>query len=170
MSIRAQDLRKTKGDMEAQQRSLYDNIISECFHRIQRVHSESNAEWTFYCVPLALSGEPMYDWRGCVQHLKTSLTENGFKVKLHKDRHTLFISWDEPKAETRSSPSAENPRAPTRSQPSMRTGGSDRAGETELVINFNPRDPLSHLNLRAQLMAANGKFAHLKTLQSSKKK
>jgi len=161
MSIKAEDLRKTRGQMETQQRALYDNVKTECFHRIERVHSQSNAEYTFYCVPLAVSGEPMYDWRGCVQYLKTTLRENGFRVKLHKDRRTLFISWDDPVREV--APSSPAPVTTQKADPAVEEG-------SELVINFDPRDPLSHLNLRAQLMAANGKFAHLKTLQSAKKK
>jgi hypothetical protein len=156
--------------MAAQQQTLYENVLSECFQKIQRVHNQSNAQYTFYTVPLAISGEPMYEWVGCVSHVKKALRENGFAVRLHVDRRTLFISWDEA-AEQDTEHQVEK-KAGSEIAPStgMTNAGDEDGRGSDLVINFDPRDPLSHVNLRAQLMAANGRYAHLKTVQTMRRK
>ena len=158
MSIKAQDLRRARGDMVIQQTALFESVLLQCFQKIQRVHSQSSAQYTFFCIPLAISGEPMYEWLGCVSHVKKALRENGFSVRLFRDKRTLLISWDEaPASQDRVETRGESPAEEKAAEP-------EDAGE--LVINFDPRDPLSHLNLRAQLMAANGKYAHLKNVQT----
>jgi uncharacterized protein DUF5759 len=178
--MRAEDLRKDKGSLVTQQQRLFDSELSQCFHRIQRVHEKSNCEYTFYTIPLAVSGEPIYDWKGCVDFVKNNLRDNGFSVRVHRDMRTLFISWDKEGKKTRPSArekdndmdgSMEERRGENQKEMDFQESRKDpRDSGEELVINFNPKDPLSHLNLRAQLMAANGKFAHLKNVQGLKRK
>ena len=182
--MRAEDLRKDRGSIVTQQQRLFDSELSQCFHRIQRVHERSNCEYTFHTIPMAVSGEPIYDWKGCVEFVKSRLRENGFSVRVYRDKRTLFISWDE-EGKKKDSSSEEQPakkdnerdRTEERRDDKREERRDDRRDDKgprdrgeELVINFNPKDPLSHLNLRAQLMAANGKFAHLKNVQELKRK
>lgn len=190
--MRAEDLRKSRDESESRQRFLYDKVMNECAHRIQRVWAQSRSEYTFYCVPFVIAGEPMYDWRACVQHVKVALREHGYSVKLHKDQHTLFISWDksvEKKAQDVKKPDEKKtPAGKTPDDKKSSEGSnvpSDGKGERkreekkasqrnhehyEEEIDFNPRDPLSQLNLRARLMAANTKYQHLQSVQALKRR
>jgi hypothetical protein len=157
--MRAEDLHGATRAMGAHCARLYSTELDKAFHHIARVHAQCNKMYTFYSVPLVLPGEPCFQHADCLAYLKSQLRDNGYQVRVHKDGRTLFISWD--KLQERPLPTGPNQHAEAAGR---RAGAPSKGAEDEaeeLVIMFNPDDPLSQLNLRAQLMAANPKYDHI---------
>ena len=177
--MKAEDLQKANNAMSAQQQLLYDYELKKCFDHIERVHSLCNVLYTFYPVPLAIAAEPLYDWEKCVAFMRTTLKANGYYVRIYKDARTLFISWDPAIAkkgkdiecnvhnrEDRSEGTSSKIKSESQPQQNLK---STKKGP-EVVIDFNPANPLSQLNLRATLMANNPKYQHLKSIHAASRK
>jgi len=71
----------------------YENILFKCHNRIKATSQVTdNLSCCFFTVPQYIYGIPLYDNKGCILYVVSSLLKNGFEVR-YTHPNLLFISW-----------------------------------------------------------------------------
>lgn len=133
MFFHAKELQETLARRESRRKYLYQIQLEKCLNHIKSVHRHNPfSDYTFFSVPYSMTGEPFYDFKGCIDYIRQGLKDHGFYRKLMAPGDKFFISWD-----PNLTPS--NPK--------------EKERETQdIIIDYDPNDPVDAERARMQLL------------------
>lgn len=91
--VNIDQLHRNQQDKTERRYEMYSQVLVKCHGKIKATaETPQNLACCFFNVPRYIFGVPLYDTKGCILFLVTSLVKNGFEVR-YTHPNLLFISW-----------------------------------------------------------------------------